>query len=108
MRYLKKLFTMMFGAKTRSGLDMSGSVALCKQIIENAKPELREEDYGHGFVAKKMANGQWVLFYKGSGVDMCGSSYYRWRSGDRLFKECWTTKEHIDKVIKDVMSFYGV
>lgn len=108
MHYLKKFFAI-FGAKPRSGLDMSGTIALCEQIIEKAKSELMEEDYGHGFVAKKLANGQWVLFYKCYGVDMRGSSYYyRWRPGDKFFKDCCTTKEHIDKVIKDVMSFYGV
>lgn len=66
-----------------------------------------ENDYGHGYEARQLVNGQWVLWVDGKGCDLV-SPGYAWPPGDRYFTDCMGSRKQIDRSAKEIMSVRGV
>lgn len=64
-------------------------------------------DFGNGFVARKLSNGQWCLFKNGLGCDLkCAG--YKWEPNTRFFKDCLGSYNDVDFAVKDIMAMSGI
>ena len=70
-------------------------------------PEPIPTDYGYGFEAKELVNGEWVLMHDGKACDLKVYSY-SWIPGNRFYKDCIGTRKQIDEAAKEIMAAHGV
>lgn len=60
-------------------------------------------DYGHGYVAKQLIDGRWVLWFGGHGCDLKCPGYI-WRPGTRFWQDCIGTFGEVDRHAKEIMA----
>ena len=62
----------------------------CNAPAKVAGPVDPKLDFGHGFTARQLINGKWVLEVDGKGVDMqYPDRTYTWKPGDVYYPHCW-------------------
>jgi hypothetical protein len=83
-------------------------LAFLKKHDTNTPDEIETSiDYGYGFEAKKLVDGNWVLMRGDYACDLCCPGYC-WQPGSRFYKECMGSKQKIDSHAKAVMAAFGV
>lgn len=64
-------------------------------------------DYGYGYQARELINGQWVLWHGDEACDL-KSQGYSWKPGTRFWKDCIGTRKEVDASAKEIMAARGV
>jgi hypothetical protein len=66
----------------------------------------------HGFFARRLANGKWVLERtgkSGKAVDLVSNELFYWEYGNQFYKDCLADSyEEVERKFLDILAKHGI